>query len=115
MRALLPAGTGRLWKEERAFRMTSSCHQLLVSKDRADVNSYLQSFLFFPAKRPLLLGQHLAASPAAGWPGHRFITENAPQSPPEGAARERPPRVPPRGDLHRLGLGPGRHLLQSWP
>lgn len=52
-------GRGLLSREWEDFRrrrepvpMTSSCHQLSVSKDKADVSSYLQSFFLFPAKRP---------------------------------------------------------------
>lgn len=55
--------------------MTSSCYQLSVSEDKADVSSYLQSFFLFPAKRLLLLGEHLAASPVVGLPRHSSITK----------------------------------------
>ena len=55
--------------------MTSSSYQLLVSKDKADVSSYLQSFFLFPAKGFLLLGEHLAAGPVVGLPRHSSVTE----------------------------------------
>lgn len=63
--------------------MTSSCYQLSVSKDKADVSSYLQSFFLFPAKRPGLLGQHLAASRVVGLPA-RSIPEMLLRRPPRG-------------------------------
>lgn len=70
------------------------CYPLSGSKDKADVSSYLQSFFLFPAKRPLLLGEHLAAGPVVGLPRHSSIPGNISQVPTVGAGR---PQLPSKG------------------
>lgn len=74
-------------------------YQLCLRRDEADVSSYLQSFLLFPAKRPLLLGERLAAGPVPGLPRHGAVTGKAAQRPPRGQRGTVPdeglPRVTP--------------------
>ena len=82
------------WGREESRRRQSVlndliCYPLSGSKDKADVSSYLQSFFLFPAKRPLLLGEHVAAGPVVGLPRHSSIPGNISQVPIMGAGRPR--------------------------
>lgn len=96
------------WKEFRSRERILNDLTLLptfsLSEDKADVSSYLQSFFLFPAKRPLLLGERLAASPAEGLPRRSSITGNTSLLPLRGQ-RGSVPRAIPMG-LEVLGAPP---------
>lgn len=88
LRSRVPLSQGKEESRRRQSVLNDLiCYPLSGSKDKADVSSYLQSFFLFPAKRPLLLGEHLAAGPVVGLPRHSSIPGNISQVPTVGAGR----------------------------